>query len=131
MFPPFRHLPKILHKINAESCKTILIARAWPKQSWFPDLQLNCAKPILLPLRKDLLSQFKGKEVHQNPSNLHLHAWLLSGILSGMNFLTEQPYEFLVQSGNLQELSMTPSGPSSVLGVVKGKLILSQLLFSS
>ncbi|XP_056009342.1 uncharacterized protein LOC130051435 [Ostrea edulis] len=133
MFPPFRLLPKILHKIRVEICKTILIAPAWPKQSWFPDLlQLCCARPILLPLRKDLLSQFKGRKVHQNLSNLHLHAWLLSGNLSDrMAFLTEQPNVSLVQSENLQEQFMTLSGTSSVLGVVQRKLILSQLLSNS
>ncbi|XP_048775499.2 uncharacterized protein LOC125680102 [Ostrea edulis] len=108
MFPPFRLLPKILHKIRVEICKTILIAPAWPKQSWFPDLlQLCCARPILLPLRKDLLSQFKGRKVHQNLSSLHLHAWLLSGNLSDrMAFLTEQPNVSLVRSENLQEQFM-------------------------
>ncbi|XP_056001410.1 uncharacterized protein LOC130048558 [Ostrea edulis] len=129
----FSPLPKILHKIRVEICKTILIAPAWPKQSWFPDLlQLCCARPILLPLRKDLLSQFKGRKVHQNLSNLHLHAWLLSGNLSDrMAFLTEQPNVSLVQSENLQEQFMTLSGTSSVLGVVQRKLILSQLLSNS
>ncbi|XP_055999480.1 uncharacterized protein LOC130047863 [Ostrea edulis] len=133
MFPRFRLLPKILHKIRVEICKTILIAPAWPKQSWFPDLlQLCCARPILLPLRKDLLSQFKGRKVHQNLSNFHLHAWLLSGNLSDrMAFLTEQPNVSLVRSENLQEQFMTLSGTSSVLGVVQRKLILSQLLSNS
>jgi hypothetical protein len=93
MFPPFRLLSKILLKINAESCKTILIAPACPKQSWFPDLcETNPSSS-----QKNLLSQFKGRKVHQNPSNLHLHAWLLSGTLSNrMDFLTEQPDESLV-----------------------------------
>ena len=52
--------------------------RFYTIQSWFPDfLQLCCARPILLPLRKDRLSQFKGRKVHQNLSNLHLHAWFM------------------------------------------------------
>ena len=79
IFPPFRLPHRILHKIREDGCKTILIAPAWPRQSWFPDLLLlSCAKP-LLPLRGDLLSQFKGKKLHQGLEKLHLHAWLLSG----------------------------------------------------
>jgi hypothetical protein len=31
IFPPFR----LLHKIREDGCKTILIAPAWPRQSWF------------------------------------------------------------------------------------------------
>jgi hypothetical protein len=57
-----------------------------------------CARPILVPFKKDLLLQFKGREVHQNLSNLHLHAWLFSEFLSDrMGFLTDQPDESLVQ----------------------------------
>ena len=79
IFSLFRLLHKILHKIREDGCKTILIAPAWPRKSWFPDLLLlSCAKP-LLPLRGDLLSQFKGKKLHQGLEKLHLHAWLLSG----------------------------------------------------
>ena len=80
IFPPFCLLHRILHKIREDGCKTILIAPAWSRQSWFPDLLLlSCAKPLRLPLRGDLLSQFKGKKLHQGLEKLHLHAWLLSG----------------------------------------------------
>ncbi|VDI72623.1 Hypothetical predicted protein [Mytilus galloprovincialis] len=105
MFPPFRLLPKILHKIQRDLCKTILIAPAWPRQSWFPELLLLCcAKPLCLPLREDLLSQFKGRKLHQGLENLHLHAWLLSGIPSEREaFLREQPSVSQDQSDNLQE----------------------------
>jgi hypothetical protein len=66
IFPPFRFLHRILHMIREDGCKTILIVPAWPRQSWFPDcLLLSCAKPLRLPLRGDLLSQFKGKTFHQ------------------------------------------------------------------
>jgi hypothetical protein len=87
IFPPFRLLNGILHKIKEDGCKTILIAPAWPRQSWFPDLLLlSCAKPLRLHLRGDLLSQFKGKKLHQGLEKLHLHAWLLSGRLSDRGF---------------------------------------------
>ncbi|VDI81493.1 Hypothetical predicted protein [Mytilus galloprovincialis] len=125
MFPPFRLLPKILHKIQRDLCKTILIAPAWSRQSWFPELLLLCcAKPLCLPLREDLLSQFKGRKLHQGLENLHLHAWLLSGIPSEREaFLREQPSVSQDQSDNLQEQFMTPNGLSSVLGVCRSRLI--------
>jgi hypothetical protein len=58
-------------QIREDGCKTILIAPAWSRQSWFPDLLLlSCAKPLRLPLRGDLLSQFKGKKLHQGLEKL-------------------------------------------------------------
>ncbi|VDI47075.1 Hypothetical predicted protein [Mytilus galloprovincialis] len=61
-FPPFRFLSQVLRKISAEQGLIILIAPAWPKQAWFPDLlHLSCARPLVLPVRHNLLSQFKGK----------------------------------------------------------------------
>ncbi|CAG2235591.1 NVL [Mytilus edulis] len=133
MFPPFRLLPKILHKIQRDLCKTILIAPAWSRQSWFPELLLLCcAKPLCLPLREDLLSQFKGRKLHQGLENLHLHAWLLSGIPSEREaFLREQPSVSQDQSDNLQEQFMTPNGLSSVLGVCRSRLIHSLSLYNT
>ena len=77
-FPPFRFLSAVLRKIAIEQCLIILIAPAWPKQAWFPDLlRLSCTHPQALPVRQNLLSQFKGKILHHNPEKLHLFAWLL------------------------------------------------------
>ena len=76
-FPPFRFLSAVLRKISVEQCLIILIAPAWPKQAWFPDLRLSCAHPLALPVRHNLLSQFKGKILHPNPEKLHLFAWPL------------------------------------------------------
>jgi hypothetical protein len=73
-FPPFRFLSAVLRKISVEQCLIILIAPAWPKQAWFPDLRLSCAHPLALPVRHNLLSQFKGKILHPNPEKLHLFA---------------------------------------------------------
>ncbi|CAG2240950.1 unnamed protein product [Mytilus edulis] len=92
-FPPFRFLSPVLQKIAGENCKIIVIAPAWPKQSWFPDLlRLSCACPLVLPLRPDLLSQIKGKVLYQNPEKLHLHAWLLSGDKSSVTLLTDPAF---------------------------------------
>ncbi|XP_071123791.1 uncharacterized protein [Mytilus edulis] len=82
-FPPFRFLSQVLQKISAEQGLIILIAPDWPKQDWFPDLlHLSCARPLVLPVRHNLLSQFKGKILHPNPEKLHLFTWLLSWIAS-------------------------------------------------
>jgi hypothetical protein len=70
-FPPFRFLLQVLLKIKQSDCKIILIAPAWPKQAWFPELLLlSCSRPLKLPFRRDLLSQFKGKVVHPRPESL-------------------------------------------------------------
>jgi hypothetical protein len=36
-------------------------------------LRLSCARPLVLPLKRNLLSQFKGGVVHLSPERLHLH----------------------------------------------------------
>ena len=70
-FPPFHFLLQVLLKIKQSDCKIILIAPAWPKQAWFPELLLlSCSRPLKLPFRRDLLSQFKGKVVHPRPESL-------------------------------------------------------------
>jgi hypothetical protein len=57
-----------------DSGKIILIAPAWPRQAWFPEvLLLSCARPLKPPYRRDLLSQFKGKVVHPRPEQRDLH----------------------------------------------------------
>jgi hypothetical protein len=127
-FPPFRFLSQVLQKVAWESCKIILIAPAWPKQAWFTDLlRLSCARPLLLPLRVNLLSQLKGRIMHPNPENLHLHTWLLCGRESDRKvFLSEQPSTSPRLSDSLQRLSTMQSGQSSLIGVLDGKLILSK-----
>ncbi|VDI54756.1 Hypothetical predicted protein [Mytilus galloprovincialis] len=132
-FPPFRFLSQVLRKISAEQGLIILIAPAWPKQAWFPDLlHLSCARPLVLPVRHNLLSQFKGKILHPNPEKLHLFAWLLSGIASRREvFLNAQPDISPEQSEIPLTSSMMPSGLSSVVGVVRRKLILSKFLYNN
>ncbi|XP_071160985.1 uncharacterized protein [Mytilus edulis] len=122
-FPPFRFLSPVLQKIAGENCKIIVIAPAWPKQSWFPDLlRLSCACPLVLPLRPDLLSQIKGKVLYQNPEKLHLHAWLLSGLASEREvFLKEQPSISQSLSETPLALSMMQNGQSSQIALASGR----------
>jgi hypothetical protein len=132
-FPPFRILLQVLLRIKQSDCKIILIAPAWPKQAWFPEfLLLSCARPLKLPFRRDLLSQFNGKVVHPRPESLHLHVWLLSGRdYIRKAFLKEQPHTSQSLSDSLQGLCMRPSGQSSMIGEVDGILIQSESLFNS
>lgn len=129
-FPPFRCLAPILHKITGEKCRIIVIAPAWPKQAWFANLlRLSCARPLVLPLKRNLLSQFKGGVVHLSPERLHLHAWFLSGIISDRKaFLKQLPSTSPDQCENPLASSMMQSGQSSLIGVLEGRLIHSKSL---
>ena len=84
-FPPMPILPKVLQKIRDSTVTVILIAPAWPTQSWFPDLlNLLIRRPVEIPVLEDLLTQQVGRQVwtHRNPAMYNYHAWMLSGIPS-------------------------------------------------
>ena len=129
-FPPFRFLAPVLHKITGEKCRIIVIAPAWLKQAWFANLlRLSCARPLVLPLKRNLLSQFKGGVVHLSPERLHLHAWFLSGIISDRKaFLKQLPSTYPGQCENQLASSMMQSGQSYLIGVLEGRLIHSKSL---
>jgi hypothetical protein len=60
-FPPFRFLAPVLHKITGKKRRSIVIAPAWPNQAWFANLlRLSCARPLMLPLRRNLYLSSKG-----------------------------------------------------------------------
>jgi hypothetical protein len=129
-FPLFIFLAPVLHKITGEKCRIIDIAPAWPKQAWFANLlRLSCARPLVLPLKQNLLSQFKGGLIHLSPERLHLHAWFLSGIISDRKaFLKKLPSTSPGQCENPLASSMMQSGQSSLIGVLEGRLIHSKSL---
>ena len=77
VFPPTILIPSILAKIRQSQCRIVLIAPFWPQRLWFSELLLVSA-PIHLPLFPRLLTQSKGKFLHQNLLLLDLHAWELS-----------------------------------------------------
>jgi hypothetical protein len=65
--------PFCLRLFPTETNRIIVIAPAWPKQAWFANLlRLSCARPLVLPLKRNLLSQFKGGVVHLSPERFHL-----------------------------------------------------------
>jgi hypothetical protein len=76
----------------------------------------------VLPLKQNLLSQFKGGLIHLSPERLHLHAWFLSGIISDRNaFLKQLPSTG--QCENPLASSMMQSEQSFLIGVLEERLI--------
>ena len=78
-FPPVSLLNQVVSKVMDQGChRMILIAPGWPNMPWFWDLvSLSVQIPFRPPLQKDLVTQPFNGVVHQNLSNLNLHAWLL------------------------------------------------------
>ena len=78
-FPPFSLLAEVLLKASQEQCDLILVAPAWPTQSWFHHLlELSVDHPRCLPSSSKLLRQPGSLVFHDNIHRLHLHAWRLS-----------------------------------------------------
>ena len=64
-----------LEKIRQYQCRIVLIVPFWPQQMWFPELlKLLVSAPIRLLLFPRLLTQSKGRFLHQNLPVLDLHA---------------------------------------------------------
>ena len=96
---------RLSRRLHKENCHLILIAPAWPKQVWFPDLlRLSCVPPFLLPPRRDLLSHFRGKVPHQHSDNLHLHLGCFHNKPLEREFSEKQPSISPGQSENKQIL---------------------------
>ena len=130
-FPPFKLIPEVLRKLRSSPIQMILIAPAWPNQSWYPDLLgLLCDQPLQLPTWHRLLRQPLGQVYHQNPQLLHLHAWPLSGHESDR-------LDFLDRLQDMQPHHRDPllsdytshTGECSQLGVRNGISILAKPLF--
>lgn len=80
-FPPFSLLPEVLEKFQQEPGEMILVAPAWPAQSWFHLLlQLSSDHPRRLPDMAKLLKQPGMDVFHDRAHCLHLHAWRLSSL---------------------------------------------------
>ena len=78
-FPPLSLIPRVLSKIEQESCRVLLIAPFWPRQSWFPRVvRLLVNTPLILPLRPDIIYQPRSHVLHPDPAHLHLTCWTLS-----------------------------------------------------
>ena len=129
-FPPTILIPSVLEKICQYQCRIVLIAPFWPHQMWFPELlKLLVSAPIRLPLFPKLLTQSKGRFLHQNLPVLDLHAWELSNNqLEIESFRKTFQISSLNQEENLLRRSTMLNGPSSLIGVVERRLIRSRPL---
>ena len=124
-FPPIPLLQEVLTRIAQCQCEVVLVAPAWPAQTWFTQLlDLSVDHPRRLPIMRTLLRQPGSGVFHYNPEILQLHAWRLSGPLSRAKAtqrtsLNESP----TLTEDLPSLSTTANGRSSLLGVLDGVLI--------
>ena len=120
MYPPVPLLQEVLEHISLVPCEVILIAPAWPSQTWYTRLLELCTDhPRRLPVSRTLLKQPSSQVFHANPAVLHLHAWRLSGPLSRAKvsqrtWLEESPQ----LTGTVRRPFTTVAGASSVLGVM-------------
>ena len=134
-FPPFVMLGRVIEKILTDHpCELILIAPKWPNQSWYARLlELLVDFPLVLPLRKDLLtSADPATQPSQSLQAVRLHAWRLSSDPSKRkDFLKQLPSRYLEGDASLHELSTTARGESSLVDVVTNRLIHSKSLFRS
>ena len=129
-FPPFILIPAVLEKIRQHQCRIVLIAPFWPQQQWFSELLLLLVSaPIRLPLIPRLLTQSKGRFVHQNLPILDLHSWELSNNQSEIrNFHRTLQILSPDQEEHLHKKSTMQNGPSSLIGVIQKRLIRSRPL---
>ena len=112
-FPPPIILMRVLQKVRMDRARLILIAPRWPMRAWY-SLILNMLVeiPLLLPVREDLLAQFRV--FHPNPAQLSLVAWKISGVpsehrafqrtLSARSFSPERPEPWQATMPNGQPL---------------------------
>ena len=108
----------------------ILIASAWPTQSWYSLLlDLSIDHPLRLPLIPKLLKQTDKPFFHTNPAHLKLHAWKLQG---GLSRKKDIPMKSPLESWDLKDLPpenyMDQDGRSFLLGVSPNRKILSRPL---
>ena len=72
-FPPSTLLQQVLSKMHVEKVPLVLVvALLHPRQAWFANM-------LELSLTHTTQTPSFPSDVHENPSILHLHAWMLSG----------------------------------------------------
>ena len=92
-FPPTALLPKVVQKLQSQTCRMILIAPGWLTKPWFWDLvELSLDIPRqLLPIHT-LLKQPLNNHYHANPTSLNLHVWYL-GVQHSKNMASLQKWQ--------------------------------------
>ena len=117
-------------KVQSSQCKIVLIAPLWPDRPWFPELlHLLVSPPVYLPEISKLLTQLKGKIIHQNPGPLQLHTWELSNNHSEIDNFRVRLQTTSPRLGESRPLRfMMRNGRSSVVGLIDRRPILSRPL---
>lgn len=112
IFCPFSVIGLALQKIEQELAEAILIAPVWPTQAWFPKLlQLTMDCPLLLPVKKDLLTVPDKTLVHPLLKRLHLAVFRISGkICKSVDFrkklsILSCTHGEIVRTGNMGVIS--------------------------
>jgi hypothetical protein len=125
-YPPTAMIPLVLAKIISDKVTMTLIAPMFRRATWFSTLlSLAVDLPRQLPDREDLLSQPWNGPMLGNPrERLDLHAWRLSGnCIATAAFRDTLPWSQLDPFEALRSTATSPSGDSSPVGVIEGKLI--------
>ncbi len=131
-FPPTVMLPVVLAKFaRSENCQFLLVAPRWPRQEWYTIILRHLmSTPIALGSSPTLLKQPQMPTYHQDPGVMDLHAWVLSSnTLDREGFLKGQLRESQGNKNHLPSWSMSQSGKGLWVGVSKGRLIQSKLLY--
>ena len=128
-FPPFILIPAVLEKIPQHQCRIVLIAPFWPQQLWFSELLLLLVSaPIRLPLIPRLLTQSKGRFVHQTSQ---FSTFTLGSYQNNQSEIRNFHKTLQILSPDQEHLhkkSTMQNGPSSLIGVIQKRLIRSQPL---
>ncbi|XP_052680299.1 uncharacterized protein LOC128161099 [Crassostrea angulata] len=124
-FPPPILIPKVLRKVEQESCVLLLIAPFSPRQSWFPDLlHLLVDIPRELPIIRNMLTQRRGQFIHPSPESLHLAVWKISNNKEQrIDFLRKLTHLSSTHEDSQQEKCMMLEYESTRNGVPRTKRI--------
>jgi hypothetical protein len=121
-YPPTAIISEVLAKVSKTDCCLILVAPAWPNQSWYPLLlQLLTDFPRELPNRKNLLRQPRTSIFHTQPEIFKFHAWKISSkVIETEAFLKKLQTEWLDPKSHLHWQWTRGNGTYSPIGVLKG-----------
>ncbi len=126
-FPPFILINRILDKVEQDQSCVILIAPAWPTQTWYAKtLSLLWHNPILLPPTRNLLSNPAG-DPHPlvMKGHLPLVAWPICGNISKRKaYQSQLPTYSSTSSPQILKDSTSQPTASGLAGVLGTRLIL-------
>lgn len=123
-FPPFSLIMRCLIKVELDRAEGLLIVPKWPTQPWFPRLlSLLANDPIILPHRKDLLTQPTTGEKHPL-KHLSLLCCRLSGSPSKVKAYQKRlQTSYYHHGGSQQSASTTPTYRDGFTFALDNKLI--------